>query len=189
MNANGDVIQDRTQKWSWSLSSCGRGPRGTVVRSEMRSRNFSKETDPDRSRSLGPRSSPRLRSHATRSSCESLTGVLVSGVRCGGVRYISSTSSRAHIVSPSPLLRVHIHIRYGVVQARVGQIVLNCDVFNPRRCLKTTFRRRATFKINICVTPPLAKQMAMRSMCCHAIAVLTRPRDAIIMATWTVQKA
>ena len=66
-----------------------------------------------------------------------------------------------------------------------------CPVFrrgvNPRRCLKTTFRRRAIQ--NICVTPPLAKQMAKRSMCCHAIAVLTRPRDAIIMATWTVQKA
>ena len=41
----------------------------------------------------------------------------------------------------------------------------------------------------VSVTPPLAKQMAKRSMCCHAIAVHTRPRDAIIMATWTVQKA
>ena len=65
--------------------------------------------------------------------------------------------------------------------------------FNPRITyarthynLQTTFRRRAIQ--NICVTPPLAKQMAKRSMCCHAIAVLTRPRDAIIMATWTSKR-
>ena len=38
-------------------------------------------------------------------------------------------------------------------------------------------------------TTPPANHMAQRPMGCRAIAVVTRPRSAITMATWTVQNA
>ena len=122
VNANGDVIQDRTQKWSWSLSSCGRGPRGTVVRSEMRSRNFSKETDPDRSRSLGPRSAAVAFSRYTQQLRELDRR---SGVRCALWRceiHLLYLFSCPHCLAYSPLLRVHIWC--GASQGRTDSLKL-----------------------------------------------------------------
>ena len=53
--------------------------------------------------------------------------------------------------------------------------------------LKRTFRRRAILKFGR--QPPPENHMAQRSMGFRAIAVITRPRSAITMATWTVQNA